>query len=75
MCNDKMSAASDTKIFRASMSPEQPVLFSYVSSFLSFVRPLEFYFCPQGLLGKADGTRCIRGLFYKYYLRVIYLSN
>jgi len=70
MCNFKMSAASDAKGFRISMSPEQPVIFSYVTSVLSFVRPLTFYFRPQGLLGRAYGNRCISGLFYKYHLRV-----
>ena len=69
-CNDKISAASDAKVFRISMSPEQPVLFSYVTSFLSFVWLLAFYFRPQGLLGRADGNRCISGRFYKYHLRV-----
>jgi len=43
--------------------PTQPVLFSYVTSFLSSARPLAFYFRPQGLLGRADGTRRINGLF------------
>jgi hypothetical protein len=67
-CNDKLSAASDAKGFR--LSPEQPVLFSYVTSFLSFVQPLAFYLRPQGLLGMADGNRCISGRFHKYNLRV-----
>ena len=71
MCNDKMSATSDPKCFRTSMSPEQRVLFSYGTSFPSFVRPLAFYFRPQGLSGRADDTRCISDpFFYKYHLRV-----
>jgi hypothetical protein len=69
-CNDEKSAASDAKCSRISMSPEQPLLFSYLTSILSFVRPLAFYFRPQGLLGRADGNRCVSGRFYEYHLRV-----